>query len=169
MDKNQTDKTRRGLYAKIAIARKQLPDMDEEAYRALLEQEFGKRSSADLSTPQLARLVQQFARLGVTYTAPAKANNKAVKPHSREDWVEITDSMPFAREKRQIAAIWRKLGYSLNSLDTRVRREFGSSRFVWMQDGKHISILLSDLQKREKAFDRKKALQNAEGTQGASA
>ena len=34
-------KMRLGLYRKIEIARKQLPAMDEEAFRALLRSEFG--------------------------------------------------------------------------------------------------------------------------------
>lgn len=151
-------KQRLGLYAKIAIARTQLPDMDEEAYRARLRNEFGKESAADMSIVQLARLVNDFAvRDGVVYTAPAKATNKAVRPHARPDWIEITDSMDYAPEKRQILAIWRKLGYSMSSLDTRVRRAFGVQLFVWMKDREQLSTLLSDLQRRERTFDRKKA------------
>lgn len=153
-------KQRLGLYAKIAIARKQLPDMDEEAYRARLRNEFGKESAADLSIVQLSRLVHDFAREGVVYTAPPKSRNKAVKPQSRPDWIEITDSMPFAREKREILAIWRKLGYSMSSLDTRVKRAFGSHLFVWMQKGEQIKTLLSDLQRRERSFDRKRRAEN---------
>ena len=37
-------KMRLGLYRKIEIARKQLPQMDEEAFRALLRSEFGVES-----------------------------------------------------------------------------------------------------------------------------
>ena len=147
-------KMRLGLYRKIEVARKQLPNMDEEAFRDLLRSEFGVESRKDMNIHQLSRLVQHFAELGVTYTAPAKARNHAVKPHSRPDWIEITDSMSCAREKRQILAIWRKLGYSMSSLDTRCKRAFGVPVFVWMQDGDQISTLLSDLQRREKAFDR---------------
>ena len=62
---------------------------------------------------------------------------------------------PFAAEKRQILAIWRKLGYSMTSLDTRVRRAFGCPCFVWLKNEEQISTLLSDLQRREKAFDRR--------------
>lgn len=76
-------------------------------------------------------------------------------PLSRPDWIEITDDMPFAAEKRQILAIWRKLGYSMTSLDTRVKRAFECPYFVWLKDGKQISTLLSDLQRREKAFEKK--------------
>ena len=104
-------KMRLGLYRKIEIARKQLPAMDEEAFRALLRSEFGVSSRKDMSVNQLSRLVQHFAAVhGVTYTAPAKSRNPRVTPHGRPDFIEITDSMPYAREKRQILAIWRRLG-----------------------------------------------------------
>ena len=103
-------KMRLGLYRKIEIARKQLPAMDEEAFRALLRSEFGVSSRKDMSVNQLSRLVQHFAAVhGVTYTAPAKSRNPRVTPHGRPDFIEITDSMPYAREKRQILAIWRRL------------------------------------------------------------
>lgn len=157
-----TNKMRLGLYRKIEVARKQLPEMDEEAFRGLLRSEFGVGSRKDMKIHQLSRLVQLFAETyGVTYTAPVKSRNHRVTPHGRPDWIEITDSMPFAAEKRQILAIWRKLGYSMTSLNTRCKRAFGVELFVWMQNGKQISTLLSDLQRREKTFDKK---QKAEGT-----
>ena len=87
--------------------------MDEEAFRALLRSEFGISSRKDMNIHQLSRLAQLFAeQYGVTYTAPAKGRNRRVTPLSRPDWIEITDSMPYAAEKRQILVIWRKLGYS---------------------------------------------------------
>lgn len=150
-------KMRLGLYRKIEIARKQLPDMDEEAFRDRLRNDYGVSSRKEMSVSQLSRLVHDFAREGVVFTAPAKAKNKEVRPHSRPDWIEITDSMEYAPEKRMIAAIWRKLGYSMNSLDTRVKKAFGVPLFVWMKDRDQLSTLLSDLQRRERAFDRKKA------------
>lgn len=157
-----TNRMRLGLYRKIEVARKQLPEMEEEAFRDLLHSEFGVGSRKDMNIHQLSRLVQLFTETyGVTYTAPAKSRNRRVTPHGRPDWIEITDSMPFAAEKRQILAIWRKLGYSMTSLNTRCKRAFGVELFVWMQNGKQISTLLSDLQRREKAFDKK---QKAEGT-----
>ncbi len=148
---------RLGLYRKIEVARKQLPDMDEVAFRSLLRSEFGVESRKDMTVNQLSRLVQHFATLGVKYKAPAKSRNSRVTPHGRPDFIEITDSMPFATQKRQILAIWRKLGYSMTSLDTRVKREFGTHCFVWLQDGQKIRALLTDLQHREKALDNKRA------------
>ncbi len=155
-------KMRIGLYRKIEIARKQLPHMDEEAFRNLLRSEFDVSSRKDMNMHQLSRLVQLFAaEYGVTYTAPARSRNRSVTPHGRPDWIEITDSMPFAAEKRQILTIWRKLGYSMTSLDTRCKRAFNVPVFVWMRDGNQISTLLSDLQRREKAFDRRRIKDSA--------
>ena len=71
--------------------------------------------------------------------------------------------MPYAAEKRQILAIWRKLGYSMTSLDTRCKRAFNVPLFVWMQNGDQISILLSDLQRRERAFDKKRKAEGGAG------
>ena len=157
-------KMRLGLYRKIEIARKQLPAMDEEAFRALLRSEFGVSSRKDMSVNQLSRLVQHFAAVhGVTYTAPAKSRNPRVTPHGRPDFIEITDSMPYALEKRQILAIWRRLGYSMTSLDTRCKRAFGVPVFVWMQNGEQIATLLSDLQRREKAFEKKRKAEGGAG------
>ena len=154
MDKQ---KMRLGLYRKIEIARKQLTNMDEEAFRGLLRSEFGVSSRKDMNIHQLSRLVQLFAeQYGVAYTAPAKSRNSRVTPHSRPDLIEITDSMPYAAEKRQLLTIWRKLGYSMSSLDTRCKREFNVPLFVWMQDGEQICRLLSDLQRREKVFERRR-------------
>lgn len=161
MDKS---KMRLGLYRKIEIARKQLVYMDEEAFRALLRSEFGVESRKDMNIHQLSRLVQLFAeQCGVTYAAPGKSRNRRVTPLSRPDWIEITDSMPYAAEKRQILAIWRKLGYSMTSLNTRVKRAFGIHYFVWLQNGDHISTLLSDLQRREKAFEQKRKAEGGAG------
>lgn len=143
------------LYRKIEVGRKQLPAMDDVAFRQLLRNEFDVESRKDMSVGQLSRLVQILAELGARFKAPAKSRNSRVTPNARPDFIEITDSMPFATQKRQILAIWRKLGYSMSSLDTRVKRAFGVHCFVWLQDGEKIGILLSDLQRREKSFDKK--------------
>ena len=149
---------RLGLYRKIEVAKKQLPDMDEVAFRELLRTEFGVESRKDMTVNQLSRLVHYFAReFGVTFKAPSKSRNNRVTPHGRPDFIEITNSMPYAAQKRQILAIWRKLGYSMTSLDTRVKREFGIHCFVWLHDADKIKALLTDLQHREKAFDKKQA------------
>jgi phage gp16-like protein len=146
------------LYRKIEVGRKQLPAMDEVAFRQLLQNEFGMESRKDMSIGQLSRLVQVLAELGAKFKAPAKSRNNRVTSNARPDFIEITDSMPFATQKRQILAIWRKLGYSMSSLDTRVKRAFGVHCFVWLKDEKQIVTLLSDLQRREKRFEQKQAV-----------
>ena len=70
MEDNRT--MRLGLYRKIEVARKQLPYMDEDAFRGLLRSEFGVESRKDMSVSQLSRLAHHFARLGVEYKAPSK-------------------------------------------------------------------------------------------------
>lgn len=45
-----TNRMRLGLYRKIEVARKQLPEMDEEAFRDLLRSEFGVGSRKDMNT-----------------------------------------------------------------------------------------------------------------------
>lgn len=147
---------RKPLYAKIALARKQL-GMDEASYRALLGTEFGVLSAKELNGHQLSRLVQVLAGLGATYTSQVRKQAGKTTTSTRPDWIEITDSMPYAQVKREITAIWRKLGYSMDSLNTRVKRAFGVHCLVWLHDFDQLSILLSDLQRREKAFDKKKA------------
>lgn len=152
---------RLGLYRKIEIARKQLSEMsDDEFFRDWLEDNFGVRSRKELSVGQLSRLVTMLGTMGATYTSkgsPAKAH-----PHARADWIEIPSDTPHAAMKRQICTIWRKLGYNLLSLQVRVQREFNVPSILWLKDKKSLTRLLTDLQKREKAFDAKQA--TGEGT-----
>lgn len=165
---------RKPLYAKISIAKKQL-GMDEETYRDMLFDLYTCRSAKALTDNQLKMLVHRLEELGATFTSktPPKKTSQGgasaaatrpylVKPHSSTAWLDITDSMEHAPMKRQICAIWKKLGYSMNSLDTRVKRSFNVDCFVWMQSFDNLSTLLSDLQRREKAFDRKKATQEGQ-------
>lgn len=155
-------KERLGLYGKIEIGRKQLPEMDDDAYFAdWLEDNLGKRSRTELSVPQLSRVVDMFTTMGAVFTskqaAPRERSNSKKTPHARPDWIEIPDTVPHAKEKRQICQIWRKLGYSLTSLETRVKRQFKQPSIMWIHDEKQLSRLLTDLQKRERTFDAKRA------------
>jgi phage gp16-like protein len=150
---------RQPLYAKIAIARKQLVDMDEEAYRALLENKFKVRSASKLSFAQLSSLVQILAEMGAVFAQPGKRlSNTKVTTKARPDWIEVKEGDPHVDQKRAILAIWKKLGYSMSSLETRVKRGIGVESFAWLHDEKKISALLSDLQRREVTFDKKAIL-----------
>lgn len=153
---------RRPLYAKVEIARKQLPEMDnDDFFYGWLTEEFGKpgdppvESKKQLSYKQLCRLVDTLGRMGAVYKSGGK--NKKNRPHVRPDFIEIPEGAPYPEMKRQICAIWKKLGYSMTSIETRIERQFGLPTFLWLHDKEKLSALLSDLQKRERAFDKKKA------------
>ena len=79
----------------------------------------------------------------------------SVTSKSRPDWIEVREDDPLANEKRAILAIWKGLGYSMSSLDTRVKRNFGVESFAWLHDTRSVCMLLSDLQRRERARKRK--------------
>ncbi len=147
------------LYRKIEVGRKQVSHLqDESTFRALLEDKFNKNSRKNMSLPELQKLVDMLSEFGAEFTMRAKKKtDKKPRGSKRKDFLPITDDMPYAKERRQILAIWRKLGYNLSSLDTRVKRAFGCEAFYWLANGEHVKVLLSDLQKREKAFDAKQA------------
>lgn len=162
MKKYPVTPERLGLYRKMEIGRDQLPEMsDDDFFHDWLEDNFGKRSRTQLSVPELSRVLDMFVGLGAVFTskkaAPKKRTNNKKTPHARPDWIEVPENVPFAKEKREICAIWRKLGYSMTSLETRIKRQFGQPTIMWVHDKEKLSRLLSDLQKRERAFDRKKA------------
>lgn len=140
------NQNRKPLYAKIAIVRKQLPGMDETAYRELLQQMFGVDSAKELNFMQLSRLVEHLASLGANFTS--KPTPK-IKPHARSDYYSIAND-EFGPTKRMICAIWHKLGYDMTSLDTRCQREFKVESFAWLRDWKLLKRLLTDLQHRER-------------------
>ena len=138
------------LYRKIEVGRKQLPDMDEETFRTMLEVEFGTRSRKDLTVRQLARLVDMLTERGARFVAKPRK-----RPHVRSDWYDITDGMPMAKERRKICAIWRKLGYDMTSLDERCKRAFGVMTFAWLTNPDHVCTLLNDLIRREKSREKR--------------
>jgi hypothetical protein len=154
----QEDKARRAMYAKIEIARKQLPGMDEEeVFRAWMENYFyGKRSRKDLSFRELQRCVDLLARLGATYTSKA-GNKRRERRYVRPDFIEIPPDDPNAGTKRMICAIWRKLGYAMTGLETRVERQTGIVTILALHDEKRLSAILTDLRRREKSFEKRAA------------
>lgn len=155
---------RRPLYAKIAIARKQLPGMDDDdVYRDLVEAHFQTRSASDLSFQQLSRLVNILVDKGAIFISkvtrkqegkgkeqkPARAAMRTA-PHARSDFYHIADD-EFGPIKRKVAAIWKGLGYDMTSLDTRCKREFGVESFAWLRDRQQLKRLVLDLEQRERA------------------
>jgi hypothetical protein len=153
------DKEKRlAMYRKIEIGRRQLPMMDDDdVFRDFLAGRFyGKRSRKDLGFPELKRLVDLLARMGAVYTNK-KSNKRRERNYVRPDWIEIPDDDPNAAVKRSICAIWRKLGYAMTSLETRIERAFGVISILGLHNEKELNALLSDLQRREKSFEKRAA------------
>lgn len=158
---------RRPLYAKIAIARKQLPGMDDDdVYRDLVEAHFQTRSASDLSFQQLSRLVNILVDKGAVFTSRGKGTGAGkgtsmgkehkpdrtamrTVPHARSDFYHIADD-EFGPIKRKICAIWKALGYDMTSLDKRCAREFKVESFAWLRDRQKLKRLLTDLEQRER-------------------
>lgn len=144
---------RRPLYAKIAIARKQLA-LSEDVYRELLENHFATRSASDLNFKQLSRLVSILAEKGAAFSSKEASTSKDTTPrtvpHARSDFYHIADD-EFGPIKRKICAIWKALGYDMTSLDTRCKREFGVESFAWLRDRQQLKRLVLDLEQRERA------------------
>jgi hypothetical protein len=154
----QGDKIRNALYAKVEIARKQLPGLDDDdVFRDWLAEKFwGKRSRRDLTFPELVRLVDLLWRMGAVYTGKAPQKRQK-RPYVRPEFIEIPADDPNAAVKRMICAIWRKLGYAMTGLETRVERQTGILSILALHDGKRLSAILTDLRRREKSQEKRAA------------
>jgi phage gp16-like protein len=70
--------------AKIKIAQKQL-NMEDDAYRALLQRLTGKRSAAALTVTEQCKVLAAMVQLGWKPSKPRKAQGKSyTQPHSRK-------------------------------------------------------------------------------------
>ncbi len=134
---------RRALLAKVHIALKDL-GIDDAAYRGVLAELFGKKSAKDLSDKQLVALCEHFTRRG---WEPKRKTSKGVKP-ARKDFYEIPKGVGLERIKKYIAGLWKMLGYELAGLDTRVKKQFGVDKFLWLDDMAALQILAKDLWNR---------------------
>ncbi|WP_062497037.1 gp16 family protein [Gluconobacter potus] len=81
---------RKGRYAKLAIARKQLC-LDEDAFRDRLERETGKRSMRQMSIAELDKVLDGFKKDGFR---PARRPAVSSRPEVRKVfalWKELDD------------------------------------------------------------------------------
>lgn len=148
-----------GLNKKIRWGRAQVPAFkDEEAWRAMLESVGGNRSLGAMDEKNMARVVDHLAReFGVEFESKSARPYKARACARRSDFYEIPDGVPHAARKRKLCMIWRELGYALDSLDSRVHKQFGCEAFVWLSDKAAMDTLARDLNKRLKAKRNKEA------------
>jgi phage gp16-like protein len=131
---------RKGMLAKIHIAKKQMPDMDDEIYRAILEERYGKRSAGRLTMQELADFVRFLESKGAEFTDSGQRTRTP-----RKDFYEIPDGTANAKQKRWIAAMWNALNWKMSGLDTRCKSQFSVDKFVWLNDQHALQTLAKDL------------------------
>ncbi|MDX2094343.1 MAG: regulatory protein GemA [Alphaproteobacteria bacterium] len=127
----KTFDARRGLIAKVHVAKKQLA-MEDESYRSLLRRITGKDSAADLTKGQLESVLREFERLGFSGTV------RRTKP----------GGLPSEPQAKLIRALWFNL-YHLGELDNPAEdalvaychRMSGVARIEWMHSEQFDNVI----------------------------
>jgi len=112
---------RKGLYAKLRIAQKQL-GLDEDAYRDRLERETGKRSAKDMTISEMEQVLAGFKRDGFRSAPPRGGKPGSARP-----------------EVRKVFALWKKLAPSLRSGGSRESLRAFVKRMVGVDDPNFLS------------------------------
>lgn len=134
-------------FAKIHIALKEL-GIDDDAYRDMLRLHFGVESATAINDRQMIVLLNKLRAKG---WRPRKG--KTVK-HGRKGSRRKSDNYinikpgPGARQQRYILALWSALGYDVEKLHRRCKKQFGVDRFEWLTDHDELHVLITDLQQR---------------------
>lgn len=125
--RDRVDAQRRGLYAKISIARKDL-GVEEDSYRDLLAARYGHRSATKLSLGDLEDLIDYFKDQGwkPVSKAPARAGSR---------------KMARTGEARKARAVWISLYHlgvvkdpSEAALAAFVERQSGVQALEWVKN-----------------------------------
>ena len=128
------------MLAKVHIGKKAM-GWDDDTYRLILQSRYGKSSAAHLTDEELADMCEYLRGQGVRFRPLDKRKD-------RQRYYRIPDGTPYAQQKRYICALWAKLGYPLTGLDTRVKRQFGVAKLIWLHDQEHLQTLAKDLYTR---------------------
>lgn len=126
----------RAEYAKINIACKEL-GIDKYD---LLSDRYGLESSKDLTSDQVADMLDHFRKLGFKVKRPSTGQRKGY-------FIKIKPG-PEARQKRYILALWKALGYKVPGIHKRCKTQFGVDRFEWLDDVDALQTLAKDLHNR---------------------
>jgi hypothetical protein len=133
--------------AKIHIAKKEL-GLTDEAYRDILRTHFQVESAKELAPKQAIVLLNKFRAKGW------RPKQSAVVKHGRkgqrrkaDNFIEIKPG-PAARQQRYILALWNALGYDVDKLHARCKRQFGVDRFEWLTEERDLFVLATDLRQR---------------------
>ncbi|MGE4297548.1 MAG: phage protein GemA/Gp16 family protein [Desulfovibrionaceae bacterium] len=142
------DDNRRDLVTKAQIARKQL-GLDKTTYYTLLAERYGVDSSTKLSAAQLVDLLGHFAARGWT-AKPRRRKGKPAGGPTRKDvgWIQVDDSVQFARQKRLALALAKALGWNLAGLNTRIQRQFKIDDILWLNSQAALTTLINDMKQR---------------------
>jgi phage gp16-like protein len=133
---------RKSALAKIHIGKKTL-GWDEDTYRLVLQSRYGVASAAKLKDGDLADLCDHFQRQGVKFSRPKKQPAR-----DRRHFYRIPNSTPYADQKRYICALWAKLGYDMDKLDARVKKQFSVEKLAWLHNQDDLQTLAKDLYTR---------------------
>lgn len=136
-------KPTRAQLAKIHIAKKEL-QLTDEVYRDILSLNFGVSSARYLTTDQAVHLLDIFRAKG--WSAKGTKSGKGIKKRSG-NYIVISPG-PAAKRQRKILAMWNELGYAMEKLHSRCRKQFGVERFEWLTDGRDLHVLITDLSRR---------------------
>ena len=128
--------------AKIHIAKKEL-GLTDEAYRDILAFNFGVVSSKSLSEMRAKELIRMLKAKGWQQKAPTS------RAKASRQYIEIKPG-PAARQQRKVLALWSELGYGVEKLHARVKRQFGVDRIEWLDEHDALHILITDLKHRLK-------------------
>ncbi len=125
-----SDNGRRALLAKVHLAKKDLR-LDDDTYRAILERETGRRSSADCTVEELERLVAHFRAQGFVPKAIAGG-----RPSSAVQRAPRRADHPVAKKARALWISLHQLGVVVNAseqaLEAFAKRQLGVERMQWM-------------------------------------
>lgn len=131
---------RNALLAKVHIGKKAM-GWSEDDYRAILQGRYGRQSAAELELRDLEDFCEHLRGQGVRFKPQDKAKEK-------QGWTPIPDGVPYAQQKKYIAALWQALGWNLAGLDKRVRKQFGVEKLAWLHDQAALQTLAKDLWNR---------------------
>lgn len=135
----------RAQLAKIHIAKKEL-QLTDDIYRDILALSFKAESAKELTDLQAEQLLEIFRAKG---WEPQKSASSGPRAKGRGGEYITIKPGPTAAQQRKVLAMWHALGYSMDKLHIRCKRQFGVDRFEWLTDPHQLHILITDLEHRQ--------------------
>ncbi len=144
MNKPQENQQRQRLIRLIHVARRDLASvLDEDSYRAILQRIGNKNSAADLTVPELEKVLEHMKRIGFKVRSRAKQNSKSAPSRA----------LAQDAESKKIRALWlflHQLGAVRNpseeALAAYVKRITGVDALQWI-NGAQAEHLIESLKK----------------------